>query len=855
MLKQSHGLLGFCVAAFLLLLSPFAMAEVRQVKWCWVGDGTYNGGCGRYFATHELAGAALLEVRHNTWNQQNPTEPETWSTPMSCGDPDYYTVRCSRYATWVNPQGPTTVKNYHVADVFPICVGSTTFNEPRYHTGTGLPSCVCPPGTTWYAAARACVPYHDRLHDKPQECAGFGNPIYPLNGSKGSRERVGRWSMGSRAFLIAYDSRRKVPSKDSTLSFDFVAPASFGELWSTSFHRSLSFQTSSTGTAAVQASRGAGNWTTFVKGASNSTYAPDADVTDNLVQTASGWRYYDRRDRSEEIYDATGKLSSARHIDGSSLSFSYSDPSTPTSVAPATGLLIAIQDQFGRTVKFRYEQPADVAFARIKEVVEPDGGSVGIVYDASNNLTQLNWPDGSSRRFLYERSDLHWALTGVMDESGVRSATYGYDAEGRAVETQRAGGAEHYVARYGTPPQWNVVETYDPSARIIWRDHSWQLAQDTTLQLPDGSVSTLEPVLIQGMPRIAAQSQPPGSGCLASTSQQNYDPNGSLASRDDFNGNRSCFAHDLGRNLEITRVEGLSAGASCTVTNTGSTMPPGTRKTSTTWHSDWPLAVRRSQLGQITTYVYNGQPDPFAGNALASCAPSSATLPDGKPIAVLCRQVEQATTDADGSSGFAASLQPDVPAREQRWTYNAFGQVLTYDGPQASTADTTVYSYYSDTAFSGADPNAVGHTLGDLQSITNPAGHVTQFPLYNKAGRVLRSIDANGVVTDYEYDARQRLTRTATNGRLSRYDYWPTGLVRQTTEPDGSFVAYRYDDAHRLVEVSDQLGNTITYTLDNAGNRTAETSKDGSGTLRNRLTRTLDALNRVQELTGRGAGL
>ena len=34
-----------------------------------------------------------------------------------------------------------------------------------------------------------------------------------------------------------------------------------------------------------------------------------------------------------------------------------------------------------------------------------------------------------------------------------------------------------------------------------------------------------------------------------------------------------------------------------------------------------------------------------------------APLPDGKPIAVLCRQVEQATTDTNGSAGFSATAQ------------------------------------------------------------------------------------------------------------------------------------------------------------------------------------------------------
>jgi YD repeat-containing protein len=64
-------------------------------------------------------------------------------------------------------------------------------------------------------------------------------------------------------------------------------------------------------------------------------------------------------------------------------------------------------------------------------------------------------------------------------------------------------------------------------------------------------------------------------------------------------------------------------------------------------------------------------------------------------------------------------------------------------------------------------------------------------------------------------------------------------------------VEYTYDDAQRQVAVSDNLGNRIDYTLDNAGRRTGETVKDPSGTLSRQVSRIMDALGRVQQVTGR----
>ncbi len=74
--------------------------------------------------------------------------------------------------------------------------------------------------------------------------------------------------------------------------------------------------------------------------------------------------------------------------------------------------------------------------------------------------------------------------------------------------------------------------------------------------------------------------------------------------------------------------------------------------------------------------------------------------------------------------------------------------------------------------------------------------------------------------------------------------------------PDGSFVAYGYDDAHRLVSIEDGLGNRIAYTLDAAGNRIAEEAYDPADTLVRAHSRVYDALSRLsQDIGGTQPGL
>lgn len=155
----------------------------------------------------------------------------------------------------------------------------------------------------------------------------------------------------------------------------------------------------------------------------------------------------------------------------------------------------------------------------------------------------------------------------------------------------------------------------------------------------------------------------------------------------------------------------------------------------------------------------------------------------------------------------------------------------------------------------GPTASATGHTVGDLQGVTNAAGHVTQFNLYDPAGRVRQMTDPKGVVTDITYTPRgwvSTVTATPPGGtaRTTTYGYDFVGQVTGVASPDGTSVSYSYDAAHRLTGATDAKGNSVTYTLDNVGNRIAEQIKDPTGTLQRSIGRSFDALNRLQQVTG-----
>lgn len=277
--------------------------------------------------------------------------------------------------------------------------------------------------------------------------------------------------------------------------------------------------------------------------------------------------------------------------------------------------------------------------------------------------------------------------------------------------------------------------------------------------------------------------------------EESYDANGNLKSSYDFKGVRTWRTFDQIRNLELTRVDGLDT-------------PAYARTTTTSWHENYALPLKVAEPRRITTYTYDA-----TGNALT--------------------RTVQATTDASGAQGLTGAVTGSP--RTWTYTYNALGQVLTAKGPRTDVNDTTTYTY---------------DAQGNLASVTNALGHVTTLSNYDAHGRAGRITDPNGRITDVNYTARGWLSSTTTGSATTSYTYDYVGQLTRVTLPDGSTVNYGYDEARRLVTVSDALGNSIGYTLDKLGNRTGEDVRDVGGTLARQVARVFDNLGRLQQQTG-----
>jgi YD repeat-containing protein len=117
----------------------------------------------------------------------------------------------------------------------------------------------------------------------------------------------------------------------------------------------------------------------------------------------------------------------------------------------------------------------------------------------------------------------------------------------------------------------------------------------------------------------------------------------------------------------------------------------------------------------------------------------------------------------------------------------------------------------------------------------------------------LTEVDANGVETRFQYDARGHLLSRTVDGAETRMEYDARGLLIATAFADGSTQHYGYDAAQRLVRVTNGTGTTVEYSLDALGNRIEERYLDSAGATVSRQARIYNRQNQLEQLIG-GAG-
>jgi RHS repeat-associated protein len=452
-----------------------------------------------------------------------------------------------------------------------------------------------------------------------------------------------------------------------------------------------------------------------------------------------------------------------------------------------SGQLTSVTDDRGRVLAFTYNG------ALVTAVTTPDGSAISYLYDSKKRLEQVLHSGVMSEKYLYESTSLPGSLTGVLDAQSSRLSTWTYDTSGRVVSMYRGAsgsGVGGFSFVYG--------------------------AGSTSVTSPSGGAVSYTYASAFGRAKLAT-AQGFCMSCGGQTNQSRlYGASGHLASTVGFNGAATEYAFN-GRGLNEIRLE--AAGD-----------PVFERKTETTWHSVLPVALSRQvsnaadQLVSESTWDLN-----------------------------LRGQVLMATsTDPGNSASRITSMEYCESAGVSTGVCPRIGLLLEVDGARTDVADVTTYEYRaSDHPACGSSPSSCPFRKGDIWKVTNAVGQTSEVMAYDGAGRQIEVKDPNGITTETQYHPRGWVSGVTVKGattaedRSTSYEYWPTGLVKKVTAPDGVFTSFEYDDAHRLKAIADSAGNRIEYTLDGAGNRIAENTKGSGGALKRTLSRVYNTLGQL----------
>ncbi len=614
-------------------------------------------------------------------------------------------------------------------------------------------------------------------------CYGTTKLLDPIDAATGNKyEQVTDYSgSASLSFMRFYNSSTAIQT------------TALGPQWRHSFDRTLSFLTTfpdGTGSAYIQMNRPDGSGVKF--NASSGAWVADADVADTLTQQSDGsYIAFIAGPDQFEHYSSSGQLQSITDKSGMVTSLSYN----------SSGQLQTVTDPNGRTLTFTYD-----GSGHLHTVTQPDGGT--LTYSYSNGLlASVQYPDSSTRQYIYNESSLTSgaslpdAMTGEIDEAGVRFESTGYNASGLAISTSQAGGA-------------NAASMSGVNSTSISATVTLPLGKTITIGSKDDGFGSL---------KLAHSSVSCNTDlCKQPWLTRTYDANGYPATATDFNANQTKYTYNSA-GLETQRIEAV-----------GFTDPsiPFQRTINTTWDS-----VLRNPLTKTTL--------DYAGNTVTQEAWAYNTR--GQVLAHC--QIDPAVS---GASGYACGSATNAPAGVRQWTYTycdavdttkcpVVGLELTADGPRTDLADITTFSYYM------ADSATAHH--GDLNSVTDALGHTTTYLSYDGAGRVLSQQDANGVVTTFTYYPRGWLKTRSVGGATTSFTYTAYGALKTVTDPDSVTITYGYDGAHRLTDITDALGNHVHYTLDAAGDRTSEnTYATGSTTASRTLTRQFNTLGQLTKI-------
>ena len=340
-----------------------------------------------------------------------------------------------------------------------------------------------------------------------------------------------------------------------------------------------------------------------------------------------------------------------------------------------SGQLISITPKDGRTTTLSYNITSvaggDDDNSTLDKVTDPTGHTLTFTYTNTTEIPRLAKVTTPDGDIQYSYDNITNNLTTVTYPDNT-SKTYHY--EDNRFPHHLTGITDEKGIRFAT---WS----YDESGKAISSEHAGSAEKvilaynadgTTTVNGILGDLRTYHFTVERGARRV---SQITGDQCRTCGNgfmkTRTYDANGFLNGYTDWNGNQTTIINNA-RGLPTSQTDAVGT--------------PQERTTTTVWHATLNLPLSITEPKRKTTFTYTS-----SGQLLTR------TLID---LATNESRITSYTYHPAGTNGA--------------------GLIATVDGPRTDVNDITNYAY---------------NAQGDLTTITNPLGHVTQITAHDASGR------------------------------------------------------------------------------------------------------------------------
>lgn len=582
-----------------------------------------------------------------------------------------------------------------------------------------------------------------------------------------------------------------------------------------------------------------------------------ADIVSRLNGTPS-WQYsYDGASRHltsvidpdarvvvTNTYDGFGRLATQKDGLNKTTSFAHGG-STVTSTDPRLHDTIATYDSRKRVTS-------------VQDTVGANTYTLAYTYDDCGNRSSVTDRNGNRSDFTYDTTCkgnlLELKEPQLNPETPRFTTSWTYDAKNNPTLRTDAKG-------------FTTTWTYDPTTNVRLSE-TRQIDGTTSATTKWLYADTANPGLATRI--VAPRGNTTGPPDNAYSTVLAYDASANLTSSTDADGNRTTFGYDnVGRRTSLVDPDGnASSGvpAEHTWTTaydandrvTGETDPLA-HATSYAYDGAGNNTTLTDKNGNVTTYTYDAagrlatvkqKPDPTGQPSLVY---TTTVGRDDNGNATSVTQANGVVTDYSYDALDRLTSMTTHPASGTNlvtsYTLDGNGNTLT-----RTTADSVVTTYSYDnlsrlTQVAATGLSTIGSGYDELSrrtSMTDGTGSTTY--TYDRMGRLTQAAQPNGTLsyaydldsnrTTLTYPGPSAVTYTYSNaGRLASlvdwgsrttsYTHSAAGLAKTATLPNGLVTTYTYDRAQRLTNLTNVVGSTnITthaYTLDNEGNRTAQT--------------------------------